>query len=115
MSVSRSAGPRGGRSAPPGGPGSWMGLWAHPPPPPPASIQDPQSPLWETYSCPAGSVLFFTEAITHTGAAWTHRERERVAIFNCYNTVGSKWHKWEPHPAQLRMMPPKRQTLFRPV
>jgi hypothetical protein len=38
-----------------------------------------------------------------------------VAIFNCYNTVGSKWHKWEPHPEQLRMMPPQRQTLFRPV
>jgi hypothetical protein len=83
--------------------------------PPPASIQDPRSPLWETYSCPAGSVLFFTEAITHTGAEWTNRERERVAIFNCYNTVGSKWHKWEPHPAQLRLMPSQRQTLFRPV
>jgi hypothetical protein len=82
---------------------------------PPRSVQDPNSPLWDTYSCPAGSVLFFTEGITHTGAVWTNQERDRVAIFNCYNTVGSKWHKWEPNPKQLEMMPPMRQTLFRPV
>jgi hypothetical protein len=83
--------------------------------PPPASIEDPESPLWDTYSCPAGSVLFFTEAITHTGATWTNSQRDRVAIFNCYNTVGSKWHRWEPHPKQVAAMPPKRRTLFRPV
>lgn len=81
----------------------------------PASIQDPNSPLWETYSCPAGSVLFFTEAITHTGTAWTDEENDRVAIFHCYNTVGNKWHKWEPPAPVLAAMNPKRQTLFRGV
>lgn len=83
--------------------------------PAPQGIQDPDSPLWDGYSCPAGSVLFFTEALTHSGAAWKNPERQRVSIFNCYNTVGSKWHKWEPHPKHLEAMPPKRQTLFRPV
>ena len=48
---------------------------------PPQSINDIASPLWETYECPAGSVLFFTEAITHTGAVWTNTENDRVALF----------------------------------
>jgi hypothetical protein len=81
----------------------------------PTSTQEIDSPFWDTYSCPAGSVLFFTEAITHTGAVWTNNGWDRVAIFNCYNTVGSKWHKWEPHPKHLESMPQKRQSLFRPV
>ncbi len=81
----------------------------------PQSIIDPESPLWDTYSCPAGSLLFFTEAITHSGTAWTNAENDRSAIFSCYNTVNSKWHNWDPHPQLLAAMPPKRQTLFRPV
>ncbi len=71
--------------------------------------------LWDTYECPAGSVLFFTEAITHSAVAWKSSERERCAIFNCYNTVGSKWHTWEPPEAVFETMPRKRQSLFRPV
>ena len=81
----------------------------------PESTKDPDSPLWDTYECPAGSVLFFTEAITHTGARWKTEEWDRVSLFNCYNTVGSKWHKWEPPLKLLESMPPKRQTLFRSV
>ena len=81
----------------------------------PKSTENEDCPLWEPYECPAGSVLFFTEAITHTGATWTNEKNPRVAIFNCYNTIGQKWHKWEPHPDQLAAMPPKRQTLFRGV
>ena len=46
---------------------------------------------------------------------WKSKERERCAIFNCYNTIGSKWHTWEPPEAVLATMPPKRQSLFRPV
>jgi hypothetical protein len=82
---------------------------------PPASTQDPNSPLWETYDCPAGSALFFTEAITHTGAQWRNADRDRVAIFNCYNTINAKWHEWEPHPELLAALPPLRQSLFRRV
>ena len=59
----------------------------------PASIQNENSPLWDDYEYPAGSVLFFTEAITHTGARWTDAEHDRVAIFNCYNSIGSRWHQ----------------------
>ncbi|MAG35073.1 MAG: hypothetical protein CL878_02325 [Dehalococcoidia bacterium] len=81
----------------------------------PESIQDPNSPLWTTYECPAGSVLFFTEALTHSTAPWTNEENDRVAIFSLYNTVGSKWSRFEPHPELLACMPPMRQTLFREV
>ena len=83
--------------------------------PPPESTNEMSSPLWETYECPAGSVLFFTEAITHTGAIWSNADNDRVALFHSYNNVGQKWHKWEPHPELLATMPPKRQSLFRPV
>lgn len=82
---------------------------------PSSMANDIDSPLWDTYECPAGSVLFFTEAITHTGAVWTNEDNDRVAIFHCYNTIGNKWHKWEPHPELLAAMPPQRQSLFRPV
>ena len=81
----------------------------------PASLQDPESPLWQTYSCPAGSLLIFSEATTHSGVPWTNAQLDRVAIFTRYNTVCSKWHKWEPHPELLAAMPAKRQTLYRPV
>ena len=81
----------------------------------PLSTDDENSPLWDSYECPAGSVLFFTEAITHAGVVWKTTERERCAVFNCYNTIGSKWHSWEPPEAVFQAMPSKRQSLFRPV
>jgi len=83
--------------------------------PAPASTQDEHSPLWEEYECPAGSVLFFTEAITHTGAKWTNTEVDRVAIFNCYNSIGSRWHQWEPNSDAVSAMSPLQRSLFRPV
>lgn len=83
--------------------------------PPPASTQLESSPLWEDYECPAGSLLFFTEGITHTGSLWTDKEFDRVAIFNCYNCIGSRWHNWEPNSELLAEMHPLRQSLFRKV
>jgi hypothetical protein len=83
--------------------------------PAPASTADIDSDLWETYECPSGSALFFTEAVRHTGAVWTNDRWDRVAVFNSYNTVGSKWHKWDADPDLVASMPPKRRSLFRPV
>lgn len=76
---------------------------------------DPASPIWETYGCPAGSLLFFTEAVTHSATAWTNTQNDRVAIFSCYNTVNAKWHNWNPPAELLATMPAKRQTLYRGV
>ncbi|MEI6431870.1 MAG: phytanoyl-CoA dioxygenase family protein [bacterium] len=82
----------------------------------PASIRDDRDSVWwDDYECPAGSLLFFTEAITHTGDRWTNPDWDRVAVFNCYNTVNAKWHKWEPNADHLAQMPPLRRSLFRGV
>ena len=84
--------------------------------PAPASIHDPESSLWQEYECPAGSALFFTEAITHSAAVgWRNTKHDRVAVFNCYDAIAYKWGNFEPHPDLLKAMPPKRQSLFRPV
>jgi hypothetical protein len=79
----------------------------------PESTQDPTSAVWDTYDCPAGSVLFFTEALAHSTAPWTNEANERLAIFNLYNSVGSRWSAWNPPQQLLREMPAMRQTLFR--
>ncbi len=81
----------------------------------PKSIQSPDSPIWDTYTCPPGSLVFFTEALTHSARPWANLEHPRAAIFSCYNTVNSRWHNWEPHPDLLADMPPLRQTLYRSV
>ena len=80
----------------------------------PGSLGALDSPFWDTYECPAGSVLFFTEGVTHSSDIW-RQDTPRIAIFNSYNTIGSRWHNWEPHPRLLAEMPALRQTLFRPV
>ena len=77
----------------------------------PEAVQNPNSPLWETYECPAGSVIFFTESLTQTQVA--SEAAERICVSNLYNTVASRWSNWLPHPQLLEAMPPKRQTLFR--
>ena len=79
----------------------------------PESVQDPDSKVWETYGCPAGSLLFFTEALAHSTAPWTVEEGPRVAIFNLYNSVGSRWGPWQPAAELLEQMPAMRRTLFR--
>ena len=66
------------------------------------------------YECPSGSVLI-TEALAHSTCPWTNRENERIAIFNLYNSVGSRWSKWEPPPERVAQMPSLRQSLFRGV
>lgn len=83
--------------------------------PAPGAIHAPDSPIWDGYTCPAGSLMIFTEALTHSARPWINTEYPRIAIFSCYNTVNSKWHNWNPHPDLLAAMPPKRQTLYRPV
>ena len=80
----------------------------------PDEIQDPDSDIWTTYGCPAGSVVFFTEALTHSGTPWTNTENDRLAIFNLYSPVDSGFaRRLKPHPDLLETMPAMRRTLFR--
>ena len=83
--------------------------------PRPEEISGRESSLWETYTCPAGSAVIFTEALCHTGTRWTNETRDRLTLFTCYNTVNAKWGKGCPPPEVIAAMPPKRQTLFRGV
>ena len=48
--------------------------------------------LLETYSCPAGSVVIFTENTTYAGMTCNSDQHDRIAILNCYN-VGLQYHK----------------------
>ena len=79
--------------------------------PVPEAVHDLNSSLWETYECPPGSLILFTESMTQTHVQSS--ATERVSISNLYNTVASRWSNWLPHPQLLEAMPPKRQTLFR--
>jgi hypothetical protein len=81
----------------------------------PPSVKEPDNLHMESYACPAGSVFIFTESLLHAGTAWKNPERDRVAIFNCYNSVWAQWHRLNlPHDL-IASMPPKRQSLFRGV
>jgi len=77
----------------------------------PEAVQNPNSPLWETYQCPPGSLFLLTESTTRMHAQ--SEGTECITISNVYNTVASRWSNWLPHPQLLEAMPPKRQTLFR--
>ncbi len=77
----------------------------------PEAVQNPNSPLWETYQCPPGSLFLLTESMTQMQVQ--PKDAKRVSISNLYNTVASRWSNWLPHPQLLEAMPPKRQTLFR--
>ena len=79
--------------------------------PVPEVVQDLNSSLWETYECPPGSLILFTESMTQTHVQSS--ATERVSVSNLYNTVASRWSNWLPHPQLIEAMPPKRQTLFR--
>ena len=83
--------------------------------PRPEEISGRESSLWETYTCPPGSAVIFTEALCHTGTRWTNESRDRLSLFTCYNTVNAKWGKGCPAPEVIAALPPKRQTLFRGV
>ena len=79
----------------------------------PPSVQDPNSAFWETYECPAGSLLIFTEGLAHSTSPWTNTSNDRVAMFNLYNSIGSRWSSWQPPEQLIDEMPAMRQTLFR--
>ena len=81
----------------------------------PDEVSGRDSPLWETYTCPPGSVVVFTEGLCHTGSTWTNRERDRLCLFSLYNTVNCRWGRSSVPPEVVAAMPPKRRTLFRDV
>ncbi len=85
---------------------------------------DPYKPniggsLWEDsiratmydYSCPAGSVVIFTESLVHAANDWTNPDNPRCAVFNCYNSIWAQWHRLNLSHEEIEAMPPKRRHL----
>lgn len=83
--------------------------------PQPGCVREPDNPHMESYSCPAGSVILFTESLLHAATAWKNPDRERVAIFSAYNSILSQYHRLNLDHALIEDMPPKRRSLFRGV
>ena len=81
----------------------------------PEELSERDSSLWESYICPAGSAVIFTEALCHSGTRWTNQQRDRLTLFTCYDTVNSKWGKGYPSAEVVASFPAKRRTLFRGV
>jgi len=67
----------------------------------------------EDYSCPAGSVVIFTESLLHAANDWNNPDNPRCAVFNCYNSIWAQWHRLNLSHQQIQTMPTKRQSLFR--
>lgn len=81
----------------------------------PDSVLVTDNPLLESYECPAGSVFIFTESLLHASTAWTNPDVDRVAIFNCYNSLWAQWHRLHLPAETFESMPAKRRSLFRGV
>lgn len=81
----------------------------------PPSILEPDNAWMESYSCPAGSVFIFSESLLHAATDWKNPTVDRIALFNCYNSVWSQWHRLNILPERIESMPPKRRSLFRGV
>ena len=80
----------------------------------PEEHMNTDSPLFEAYSCPPGSILFFTENLCHSGATW-RMSHPRLAVFNCYTHHQAQYHKQSWNAATIAGWPAKRQTLVRGV
>ncbi len=81
----------------------------------PESVRAPDNPHMESYECPAGSAFIFSESLLHASTGWRDGDRQRVSIFNAYNSVWAQWHRLNLDPSIIEAMPPKRQSLFRGV
>jgi hypothetical protein len=83
----------------------------------PEKADDPDSGVWESYSCPAGSLVVFSEGVRHTGSRWTLPDHPRNAVLMAYNHVSSRFHEPKPcmNPTVIDAMSPARQGFFKDV
>lgn len=83
----------------------------------PEAADDPTSGVWESYGCPPGSLVVFSEGVRHTAAKWTHADNARNALLIAYNHVTVRYH--EPKPCMsdtvIGGMSETRQKFFQDV
>jgi len=80
----------------------------------PDHFDDRDSGVWDTYSCPPGSLLIFSEAVRHTACPW-EQEVPRCALFFCYNHINVRHHKPKFTEEMLASLTPERRRFFNDV
>ena len=80
-----------------------------------ASIDARDSGLWESYSCPPGSLIVFSEAVRHSGDIWRNPNNPRIAIFCAYNHINVRHHKPDIATEVIEKLAPKHQRFFKDV
>jgi hypothetical protein len=83
----------------------------------PEAADKSDSGLWETYGCPPGSLVLFSEGTRHTGSTWTHTGNPRRAILIAYNHVSVRFHEPKPcmNPTVIGGMSEEHQKFFKDV
>jgi len=83
----------------------------------PEEADDPESGVWETYGCPPGSLVVFSEGVRHTGSSWTHEGNPRCAILMAYNHQSVRFHEPKPcmNPTVIGGLSERRQGFFKDV
>ncbi|MBT3604237.1 MAG: phytanoyl-CoA dioxygenase [Candidatus Latescibacteria bacterium] len=78
---------------------------------------DPNSGVWETYGCPPGSLVVFSEGVRHTASRWTHPDNPRRAILMAYNYRSVRFHEPKPcmNPTVIGGLSEERQKFFQDV
>ena len=79
------------------------------------TIDARDSGLWESYSCPPGSLVIFSEALRHSADFWQNPDSPRIAIFCAYNHINVRHHKPDIDPVILKNLEPKHQRFFHDV
>ena len=79
------------------------------------SIDARDSGLWESYSCPPGSLIIFSEAVRHSADFWQNPNSPRTAIFCAYNHINVRHHKPSIDPVIIENLDPKHQRFFSDV
>jgi len=83
----------------------------------PEEADDPNSGVWETYGCPPGSLVVFSEGVRHTGSNWTNPNNPRCAVLMAYNHVTVRFHEPKPcmNPTVIGALAEERQGFFKDV
>ena len=83
----------------------------------PQEADDPDSGVWETYGCPPGSLIMFSEGVRHSGSPWTNPDHPRRAILIAYNHVTVRFHEPKPcmNPQVIGGMSAAHQQFFQDV
>lgn len=79
------------------------------------TIDARDSGLWESYGCPSGSLVVFSEALRHSADTWRNPNNPRIALFCAYNHVNVRHHKPTIPPEVLEGLARERQRFFREV